>query len=42
MPKDSPELKASIDKIVTKLVEDGRYKDYITKAAALTGAAIEE
>lgn len=42
MPKDSPELKAAIDKIVTKLVEDGSYKDYITKAAALTGAAIEE
>ncbi|RRD31865.1 amino acid ABC transporter substrate-binding protein [Streptococcus minor] len=42
MPKDSPELKKAIDKVVVKLVEDGTYKDYILKAAELTGSAIEE
>lgn len=42
MAKDSPELKAAIDKVVKKVVTDGTYKEYITKAAALTGAAIEE
>lgn len=42
MPKDSPELKAAIDKVVVKLVQDGSYKEYISKAAELTGSAIEE
>ena len=41
MPKNSPELKAAIDKVVVKLVEDGTYKEYISKAAELTGSAIE-
>ncbi len=34
-------LDAAIDKVVVKLVEDGTYKEYISKAAELTGSAIE-
>lgn len=42
MPKDSPELKATIDAIVEKVVADGKYGEFLIEADKLTENAIEE
>ncbi|MGT2744055.1 transporter substrate-binding domain-containing protein [Streptococcus phocae subsp. phocae] len=41
MPKGSKELKKVADKVIKKLIKEGKYKDFIKEAAALTGKAVE-
>lgn len=40
MPKNSGELKKTVDKVIKKLEKEGKYKDYISDAAKLTGSQV--
>ena len=41
MPKGSGELLTTVNKVIAKLEKEGKYKDFISEAAELTGSAIE-
>ncbi|MGT2961366.1 transporter substrate-binding domain-containing protein [Streptococcus caballi] len=41
MPKNSGELKKTVDKVIKKLEKEGKYKDYISDAAKLTGSQVD-